>query len=212
MKSIGHWTPRYIKNRLAEMHYQRTHPTHPWLTRTAVEILTGYLKPTDTGFEYGSGRSTQWLAKRIGHITSVEHDKAWYDKVSEVLKNNSQNNIAYCHIDVDPKDNEGGDSAYAKRIDQVESASLDFVLVDGSYRDHCAKNAIRTIRPGGVLIIDNVNWYLPSDSVSPKSRSHQQGPNGLVWADVHAQIAGWRKIWTSSGVTDTAFFFKPYSA
>jgi len=58
MRSIQHWTPRYLKDRLAEAYYHRTHPGHPWLTRWANEMLASYLRSSDVGVEFGSGRST----------------------------------------------------------------------------------------------------------------------------------------------------------
>ena len=68
---------------------------------------------------------------------------------------------------------------------------------------------IEKIRPGGVLIIDNINRYLPSRSYSPESRSPAEGPKGAVWKDVADRMSGWRYIWTTSGIGDTALFFKP---
>ncbi len=192
------------------MVYQRSYPDHPWLTRQANEILAGYLRQSDVCLEFGSGRSTLWFAKHVGHITSVENNALWYKKVSTMLNNAGQQNVSYFHVQMDKEDREGGDSAYVKTIDKFATDSVDFVLVDGAYRDYCAQKAIRVIRPGGLLVIDNVNWYLPSDSGTPSSRTYEQGPNGTIWADVSKTIAGWRSIWTSSGVSDTAFYIKPY--
>ena len=59
-----------------------------------------------------------------------------------------------------------------------------------------------------MLIIDNVNWYLPCRSKAPNSRTAELGPATDVWAAVWRQLAGWRTIWTSSGVWDTAIFIK----
>lgn len=209
MRSFKHWTPRYIKNRIATLCYEKTRQDHPWLTRWANEFLSSYLAATDVGLEFGSGRSTVWFAKRIAHLTSVEHDGNWAGKVQQMLSGIS--NVDYRYIPIDVSEDQGGDAAYVRAADSFDANSLDFCLVDGAYRDFCALRVIEKIRPGGLLIIDNVNWYLPGHSRSPSSRSPSDGPKGPVWTEVNHLLSGWRRIWTSSGVTDTALFFKPYS-
>lgn len=102
------------------------------------------------------------------------------------------------------------DSRYVRIIDEVSDESLDFVLVDGLARSWCALAAIPKLRPGGLLVIDNANWYLPGPypSRSPNSRN-ELGPAGPEWFEVSYALARWRCIWTSNGVTDTAMWVKP---
>ena len=209
MRSFSHWTPRYIGSRIAEKYYYAIHPDHPWLTQTANEMLVTYLKKSDVGLEFGSGRSTLWFAKRVGHLISVEHDEAWFQKVSQTLKDNNLNNVDYHLHPRNLTDEQGGETDYVKVVQGIKSDSIDFVLIDGVYRDFCALESIRVIRPGGVMIIDDVHRYLPSDSYSPNSRTLKDGPKGQTWAKVYEMISQWRKIWTTSGVSDAAFFFKP---
>jgi len=85
MRTIKHWTPRYVYDRLAVLIDERKNPDHPWLTADMVRILETWLKPTDVGLEFGSGRSTIWFANRLKKLTSVEHNKEWYRKVSDML-------------------------------------------------------------------------------------------------------------------------------
>ena len=106
-------------------------------------------------------------------------------------------------------DADAAEAAYVAELDRMEAESADFILVDGIYRDYCAQKAIRVLRPGGLLVIDNVNRYLPSDSHAPRSRSRADGPKTRTWQAVYDVIGSWRMIWTSSGVGDTALFFKP---
>ena len=196
---------------MAEMYYRASNPDHPWLTPCSIQILASFLKPSDVGLEFGSGRSTIWFARRVNHLTSVEHNEEWFGKVNRKLQELGQTNVAYHLRPKDYADDDASNSKYVRTLGEVARESIDFVLVDGVYRDYCALGAIPLLRPGGVLIIDNANWYLPCASIAPSSRNRQQGPMGETWAKVFEQIESWRTIWTSSGVSDTAFFFKPTS-
>jgi predicted O-methyltransferase YrrM len=192
-----------------DFYYQKSFPEHPWLTSSANHILSSCLKQSDIGLEFGSGRSTIWFAKRIKQLISIEHDTLWHQKVQKMLKDNMINNVNLHLIPKNKREDSGKDAEYVKIVEWFAPDSVDFVLVDGVYREFCALRSLQIIRRGGILIIDNANWFLPYHSHAPHSRSVVQGPKGEVWEEVHRTITNWRKIWTSSGVTDTAFFFKP---
>jgi predicted O-methyltransferase YrrM len=205
----SHQTPRYVENRIREILYRRAHPEDPWLTPAAIQLLTTLLRPADRGAEFGSGRSTIWFAARVATLTSVEHDPWWHQTVTAKLKERAFDNVECILAHEDQPMERGGDSAYARTALAFADASLDFALVDGHYRDYSAKFIMPKIRPGGMLIIDNVNWYLPCPSKAPNSRTAALGPATGVWAEVWLELAEWRTVWTSSGVTDTAIFIKP---
>jgi predicted O-methyltransferase YrrM len=209
LRPRSHQTPRYIGNRIREILYRRAHPGDPWLTPTAIQLLATLLRPADRGAEFGSGRSTIWFAARVAALTSVEHDTWWHETVTTGLKERGFDNVECILAHEDQPMEHGGDSAYAKTALAFADVSLDFALVDGHYRDYSTKFIMPKIRPGGMLIIDNVNWYLPCRSNAPASRTAALGPATEIWASVWRELAGWRTIWTSSGVTDTAIFIKP---
>ena len=209
MKSFRHWTPRYITDRLAEIYYQKTKPHHPWLTKQANLILSTYLQKSDVGLEFGSGRSTVWLAERVQHLTSVEHNQQWHAIVQKMLKDKQIGNVDYRFGAESPADQDPAESDYVKCISDFQTHSLDFTLIDGIYRDYCVRDTLDKIKPGGLVVIDNVNRYLPFETYSPHSRHPGDGPLGQMWGQIQEVFASWRYIWTSSGVTDTAFFFKP---
>ncbi len=199
-RKLSLWTPRYIFDRIGVMLYERRHPDAPWLTKQSVEFLSQWLKPTDIGFEWGSGRSSLWFAQRIRHLTSVEHDPLWYEIV--------RNRIVSCdlsNIDLRFHNLQGdAESAYVRVIDEFSDDSLDIVVIDGRLRDLCTLAAIRKVRHGGILVIDNVNRYLPNSSHAPESL---KGKKGGGWAEIWERLNSWRCFWSSSGVTDTAIFF-----
>jgi predicted O-methyltransferase YrrM len=204
----SHRTPRYVFHRTRQLLYECAHPDAPWLTPAAIGLLSTLLRPGDQGAEFGSGRSTLWFATRTAALTSVEHDSRWHETVTAKLAERGLGNVDYILAPEDQPVERGGDSAYARTALSFDDASLDFALVDGHYRDYSAKFVMPKIKPGGLLIIDNVNWYLPCQSKAPNSRTPGLGPATDVWADVWRQLAGWRTIWTSSGVWDTAIFIR----
>ena len=208
-RSYKHWTPRYLFDRLRLESYERLHPDHPWLTKAANRILADRLQPHHVGLEFGSGRSTLWIARRVRRLTSVEHDPAWAEKVSGMLRTARLTNVEYLLREADCGDEGAAGSGYVRVLDRFGPESLDFVLVDGIYRAECALGATEGLRPGGLLIVDNINWYLPSMSHAPNSRCPAQGPANEKWGKFESRVAAWARDWTSSGVTDTVIFYKP---
>jgi predicted O-methyltransferase YrrM len=211
-RTVGHWTPHYIRARTRQAIYQRAHPDAPWLTPESIRLLDSMLQPSDIGAEFGSGRSTLWLARRCAHLTSTEHDEAWHARVSGLLIRQGITHVDYrCHPRDEP-DATGDQSAYAQVAKFLDNESIDFALVDGLYRDHVTLFLLPKIRPGGMLVIDNVNRYLPSLTKSPASLRLPTAPATSAWEQAAAALAGWRRIWTSSGVWDTAIFVKVSSS
>lgn len=208
MHSIRHWTPRYLIHRSQEKLYRHRHPRAAWLTPTANEILHSLLRKEDHGLEFGSGNSSVWFAQRVARLDSVEHQPQWYEKVQGMLSEAGLTNVqSHLHLR-DADDNPDG-SGYVRVADKFCAQSLDFVLVDGIYREYCARAVLEKIKPGGMLIIDNINLYLPCDSVAPHSVPREGLPRNAVWAEVQQALQSWRVIWTTNGISDTAIFFKP---
>src|ERR1017187_8783871 len=55
----------------------------PWMTYPAIEFIRKRVKPDMSVFEYGSGGSTIWWANQVREVISVEHDRAWFEKVAK---------------------------------------------------------------------------------------------------------------------------------
>ena len=209
MRTFRHWTPRYLISRIVEKQYRLTHPSLPWLTQTANRMLDTLILPRDQGLEFGSGRSTLWFADRVRHLTSVEHNPEWYARVNAWLMDKSYQNVDYRLCPgKDHAMNMDDLPEYVQVVKDLPGNSLELVLIDGIFRDACALLALEKLKPGGFLIIDNANLYLPCRSYSPNSRTEQNGPASRLWEQFILQTKDWRKIWTSNGVSDTAFFFK----
>ncbi|MHC1740931.1 MAG: hypothetical protein AB9897_07460 [Anaerolineaceae bacterium] len=209
MHSIRHWNFRYLVNRFKEKVYRSQHPDIPWLTPESVNFLETYLRPTDKGLEYGSGGSTIWLARRVRELTSVEHNLKWYSTINEKLQRIETNNVSFHYFPKVMDDPSGKNSDYVQVVKTIPAASLNFVLIDGIYRAQCVLQSIPLLVPGGILVIDNVNKYLPSNSYAPNSRSFAERPIDEEWQQVLEILQHWRNYWTGNGVSDTAIYFKP---
>ncbi len=198
---FNHWTPRYVYHRVLLMIYEKQHGDHPWLTRDSIAILSSLLSPEDSGLELGSGRSTLWLAHRVGHLISAEHHGPWHERVSRMMQDQHVSNVEYSRVELG--------KPYVDFVRAQTDRSFDFILVDGPERDQCAVACVSKLKPGGILIVDNVNLYLPHDTKSPFSRGEGNTAATPIWAEFAELVRKWRFIWTSNGVTDTAIWIKP---
>jgi predicted O-methyltransferase YrrM len=201
-RSFSHWTPRYIRDRVAVMIDERANPANPWLTRDAVRFLDEALRITDVGLEFGSGRSSIWFGRRIKHLTSIEDNPEWFERVTGLITAHGLTEK------IDYRFRRGMEQ-YVGEVGLVADESIDFCLVDGSHRDECAVRLVAKIRRGGLLVVDNINWYLPSDAMAPSSRRPADGYASASWAAFASAVQGWRRYWTSNGVTSTCIWFKP---
>jgi hypothetical protein len=210
MRKIGHWTPRYIVNKARWEVYERRNTDKPWFNQTANRLLPRLLRRTDQGLEWGSGQSTLWLAQRLGHLTSVEDDKGWYERVTGQLAVAKTTNVDYRLCDPPPNGEAARISAYVRIAEDFEDESLDFALVDGSAREYCAEAVLPKITPGGFLIVDDTHGWFDQPTHAPVSR-WGKGPKNEVWGSVWDTISAWRVIWTGNGLKDTTIFIKPSS-
>lgn len=116
----------------------------PWITYPSLTFLDERVRKDFAVFEYGSGNSTLWWAKRSSSVISCEHDPAWY---AQVLPRIPQN-VELKHIPLEY----GG--AYSSLIKQYTNI-FDVVFIDGRDRVNCVRNSLDALKPEGVLILDN---------------------------------------------------------
>lgn len=204
----GHWNVRYFINRVNEYLYRKFNPGRPWLTQDAITYLNTWLTPEKIGMEFGSGRSTIWLAERTKHLTSVESNNDWFGRISDLISQNTIRNVDYIYSEVLTIDNPL-DPPYLRPLRNADDNSVDFVLVDGDYRDLGALLAISKVKSGGIIIVDNCNWFLPSITKSPSSIPVTGKCKNEIWDRFANETKNWQRKWTSNGVSDTIFFFKP---
>lgn len=207
-RSFSHWSPQYVRDRLIYMLYEKTlGSAAPWLTIEANLLLSRLLSPNDIGVEWGSGRSTRWFAKHIRHITSVEHDLTWGEKVRTMITPDIADKVTLVvcpDVGDDPRT-----SRYVRVLDSFRSQELNFALVDGGLaRDICALEVLPKLAPGGLLVLDNAQWFLdhPSKSVGRRTNLGHANDN---WREFSERVSSWRCIWTTTALSDTAIWVCP---
>lgn len=201
--------PRIAFDRGAETLVRRTSAKEKaWITADALALLEDLLKPTDHVLEFGAGNSTAWLAGLTGKVTSVEESPEWAAIVRDRAAAHGYQHVEVILVPVGAtgRDTEEHRDAYINVAPDLEPGSLDMVLVDGQYRDACALRGLGLLRSGGLLVLDNAETYLPSETRSPW---RIDAPATEAWATFLEQVRDWRRIWTTNGVWDTAIWIKP---
>lgn len=208
--SFKHVNTTYVLNRTLQKIDEILHPNEPWLTKDFRKFIDQWLGESDVGLEFGSGRSTAWFAQRVCKLYSVEHNPEWHRIVCNKLEvEKLTSKVEYFFLP--DNDDEDPNSSYACFPRTLGLNSVDFVLIDGSSRARCADESIGILRSGGILIIDNVERYIPqkNKTSSPCSRELKDGYPSEIWQSVHSKFKDWRCVWTTNGVSDTAAWVKP---
>lgn len=211
----AHWTWRYLLRRIPDYFDQKCASSEPWLNHKVREALDSLVSKTDSMVECGSGRSTPWFAERVDRLLSIEFDRAWYDRVRSDLDARQVKNVDLRFVQYSIAGHQQANE-YIEVLTAIEDASVDVCLVDGGPRSYCAMAIIPKLKPGGLLVIDDVHGFFPSHSQTPNAFRNPQdipalykGNVKLNWRDVYAIVKPWRCLWLSNGVRDTAIFFKP---
>jgi len=125
----------------------------PWFTYPAIDFLDPRVKPEWKVLEYGSGQSTFWWAKRVAKIYSAEHDRQWFEMMNKNLPSNAT--IDLC------TDRE----EYVEAIVTSSMAPFDVVVIDGEFRNECARLIPPYIHDDGIIIFDNSDRIMFRDGV-----------------------------------------------
>ncbi|MDV7143718.1 class I SAM-dependent methyltransferase [Tropicimonas sp. TH_r6] len=166
----------------------------PWWTYAAIDEVDAFLKarPGARVFEYGSGASTVWLARRAGSVTSVEHMAGWHERVELLIAAHALQadvDLRLVEPDATPsedslylsqKPGETGASftAYAAAIDAADGP-FDVIVVDGRARQACLEHAKRRLAPDGIIVFDNSNRARYRDAIE-NSGLHGSRLRGLT--------------------------------
>jgi hypothetical protein len=138
----------------------------PWWTYRAIDVVETWLETRPAParvFEFGSGASTAWLARRSGEVHSVEHHAEFAASVEPWL-GAFPNVVLYLEPPValaapvtpsGKEDYAGQDfTAYVSTIDAVDG-EFDLVVIDGRAREACLDRAVSRLAADGLVVFDN---------------------------------------------------------
>jgi hypothetical protein len=117
----------------------------PWLSYRGVREIDRLVRPDWRVLEFGSGMSSRFFAARCAELVSIESDEDWYERMRPILEAADG-----CRVDYRLR----SEAEYAA-LDDVPDDTFDFALVDGLQYDRTAATAVRTVRPGGYVYMDN---------------------------------------------------------
>ncbi len=125
----------------------------PWYTYPAIE----YIKQLDFSqkkvFEYGSGNSSLFWASISKSVISVEENQEWHKKVCH------SNHFTNLNVNLVQSE-----ELYINHILSYQE-DFDVIIIDGNFsRYKCAQIAVKKLRKGGLIILDNSDWWVKTSS------------------------------------------------
>lgn len=121
----------------------------PWIALPAYRYLRDRVRGARV-FEFGSGMSTVWFARRCRELHSVEHDPGWYRRVRRMTAAYPDADVRLCERKED----------YVGRIDAFPAGHFDVILIDGVWRGECFARCVSRVKAGGLLVVDNTDSEL----------------------------------------------------
>lgn len=105
----------------------------PWYTSPCL----GWLETLDLHdkdvFEFGVGDSTRWWKSKCRLVNGVDSSEEWAKKADAQFQDEKKEYI----LAIDPFD------------------MYDIIIIDGIWRDDCTEHALKQLKSGGFLILDN---------------------------------------------------------
>lgn len=123
----------------------------PWYVKESINFLETVLTKDMNGFEWGGGMSSIWIAKRIKHLTTVENVVNWIKRIRRAKKEFNVTNLNVIQKERNSKE-------YPNAINKFPDNHFDCIFVDAHQRVQCINNAIKKLKPGGYLILDDAYW------------------------------------------------------
>lgn len=188
----------------------------PWITFSAIQFLKRILSSDMRVFEYGSGGSTLFFARRVSEVISVEHDDEWADKVHAKIAvegfTNCRLQLVAPQLDTSGVRKNPADpasyssrteqfvgydfSSYVKTIDAYSDETFDLVVIDGRARPSCFLHALPKVRPGGHILWDNTDrkWYAQAMRLAGSDYVFSDFPGPSPYVTYFTRTSIWQRI------------------
>jgi predicted O-methyltransferase YrrM len=165
----------------------------PWFSYAAIDELEKQLSAESTVFEYGSGGSTVFFARRARQVTAVENNPAWAERVNAELR---RQHLANVSISLHPFDMDDAVAfATSAYLQALGDSRPNIIVVDGDeggvpLRPLCFRHAETRIAAGGLIVVDD-SWRYPELRGHAKARRWRQfrgvGPcrAGVTTTDIY---------------------------
>ena len=176
----------------------------PWFTYPAIEALKNWDLSDKRVFEYGSGYSTLFWASRAKEVVSVEHNRAWFEKIAALAPSNAR--LIMAPIDKKEEYHPSPElreqfKAYAEAIE----GNFQIIVIDGYARSRvryqCAQAALPHLDENGLIILDNSDW-LPATAMFLREAN-------LIEVDLNGPVPGNNHTQTTSFFFTREFNFPP---
>ena len=142
----------------------------PWWTYGAIDAVERFIaehRGAVRAFEWGSGASTIWLARRVERVDSVEHHRGFGEMIQARLAGEFANADLQIVEPVESANPVVGSAkeghgrldfaGYVAHIDSVAAARgpFDLIVVDGRAREACLATALTHLAADGIIVFDN---------------------------------------------------------
>ena len=145
----------------------------PWFAYDAIDFLGRTVQPDHEVFEFGSGGSSVFFARRAKSVHSVENDAAWHAVVTARARQLGLTNLRCdLHAFGDAESLRYRELPY---FHAIEGRQFDVIIVDGfcgfktgrygALRPHSFQLALKAVRPGGMIVVDDY-WMFPELAAS----------------------------------------------
>jgi precorrin-6B methylase 2 len=142
----------------------------PWLTYPFIDFIDDRINNSLEIFEFGAGNSSIYWARKAKSVISIEHSPEWFKIIKANDKFKYENlDIRLVEIPEDLKKKGYHVMAFTNHENKYVHSlrdlnrKFDVVVVDGLFRNSCILNSLASLKPGGVIFLDNTSRIYEKD-------------------------------------------------